>query len=174
MAAEIQKQAVRKVRLTLKSFSEDDTLQIGELIASVLRPGMIVALFGPLGSGKTVLVKGICRGLGVPPDDVSSPSFTILNIYSGRLPVFHFDFYRLQPETNWAELGIDEYFYDEGVVLIEWPDRLGEELPEEAAQIFIQRILPVKPETENQRLLVIHGLPLPEGELSRFVAEEAG
>ena len=174
MTAEIEKQAVQRIQLTLKSSSEEDTLQIGEILAAGLRPGMIVALFGSLGSGKTVLVKGICRGLSVPPEEVSSPSFTILNIYDGRLPVFHFDFYRLQSGTQWAELGVHEYFYGEGVTLIEWPDRLGDELPAEAVQVFLRRVLPVTQETQNQRILVIRNFDLPVSELSRFITEENG
>ena len=171
MGRSLQKTESRQ-KLELLSHSEAETIEIGKILAGQVTPGTILALFGQLGSGKTVLAKGICLGLGVPPEDVSSPSFTIMNVYNGRIPVFHFDFYRLQPETNWTELGIDEFFYGEGLVLIEWPDRLGEELPEEAAQIFIQRILPVRPETQTHRRLILQGLDLDPAPFGAFLERQ--
>ncbi len=156
----------------LISRSVDDTLKIGEQLAGYLGPGTVVALFGQLGSGKTVMVKGICRGLGVEEDEVSSPSFTIMNVYEGKVPVFHFDFYRIPPETDWQELGIEEFFYDDGVVLIEWPDRLGDELPPDAVFVFIQRLLPFAKETENVRKIVVRNLRINSQKFAPYLEKE--
>jgi len=132
---------------------------------------MVCALFGNLGSGKTVLVKGICRGLEVQ-EEVTSPSFTIMNIYRGHLPVFHFDFYRLGRNTNWDELGLTEYLYSDALTLIEWPDRLVDDLPADAVRIFIQRTRPINLETENQRQIKITGLEAAATVLSQYSLEQ--
>jgi|Deesub1362B_J571_1020462.scaffolds.fasta_scaffold10850_2 tRNA threonylcarbamoyladenosine biosynthesis protein TsaE len=145
--------------LEFLSHSVDETLQFGEILSRFLAPGIVLALFGHLGSGKTVLCKGICRGLGIPESQVTSPTFTIMNIYQGRVPVFHFDFYRLERDSNWWELGLDEYFYDEGIVLIEWPDRLGEQLPDEAVHVHIRQVRPVAENTASQRKITIRNFP---------------
>jgi tRNA threonylcarbamoyladenosine biosynthesis protein TsaE len=94
-------------------------------IASSLGPGSVVSLEGTLGAGKTTLAKGIIRGLGVT-ETVTSPTFTIISEYSGRLPVYHMDLYRIEESEELYHLGIDEYLYGDGVSLIEWIDRLPE------------------------------------------------
>jgi len=156
---------------TLFSRSTVDTMTIGQQLAQVFESGMVCALFGNLGSGKTVLVKGVCRGLGVQ-EEVTSPSFMIMNIYNGRCPIYHFDFYRLQRKTNWADLGLDEYLFADGLSLIEWPDRLKDDLPESSVHIFIRRIHPVSAVTENQRLITVVGLKLAAVSLSQFTEEQ--
>jgi len=105
--------------------SQEDTERLAETLAGELRAGAVVLLSGPLGAGKTAFVRGLARGLGVDPDEVSSPTFTLVHEYrGGRLRLFHVDLYRLG--TGGAEdLGLDELGVQDGVLAIEWPDRLG-------------------------------------------------
>ena len=101
--------------------------------AQSLFPGAVVALVGPLGAGKTHLVRAIAEGLGIRDSRVvSSPTFVLIQEYDARLPIYHFDAYRLKP-AEFADLGAHEYFQGEGVCLVEWADRVGEQLPSEHA-----------------------------------------
>ncbi len=129
------------------SGSAQKTLGIGKLISRKLKKGDIVCLFGDLGSGKTVLTKGICLGLGVNKYKVTSPTFVILRQYKGKLPIYHFDLYRLSGPEDILDLGYEEYFFDEGVSVIEWADKLGQLLPKEFLKI---RLLATG---ENQRAI---------------------
>jgi len=130
------------------SKSANDTINIGKVIARNLRKGDIVCLFGELGSGKTVLTKGIASSLGIKKSKVISPSFVLLRQYSrARIPLYHFDLYRLKTIEDILALGYEEYFYDEGITVIEWADRLKCLLPKE----YLKIKLCVKP--DSQRLL---------------------
>lgn len=111
------------------SHSEQETLKLGRHLAKHLKKSDIVCLFGELGTGKTALVKGIVQGLGINPHKVNSPTFVLLNVYEGRMPVYHFDLYRINDRKEILNLGYEEYFYGEGVSLVEWADRLGKLLP---------------------------------------------
>jgi tRNA threonylcarbamoyladenosine biosynthesis protein TsaE len=102
--------------------SEDETAEAGERLAGRLSAGDVVLLFGDLGAGKTAFVRGLARGLGAPPDEVSSPTFTLVQEYRGRVPLFHVDLYRLEPREA-DDLGLDELVLGEGVVAIEWAER---------------------------------------------------
>lgn len=103
--------------------SEEDTAAEGERLASRLRAGDVVLLFGELGAGKTAFVRGLARGVGAPPADVSSPTFTIIQEYAGdRAKLYHVDLYRLEP-VEIADLGLDELVGGDGVVAVEWADR---------------------------------------------------
>ena len=113
------------------------TEALGRRLADLLFPGAVVALVGPLGAGKTHLVRAIAEGLGVDPRAVSSPTFVLIQEYAGRLPVYHFDAYRLPGESAFAELGVEEYFEGDGVCLIEWADRVVNCLPEEHLTITL-------------------------------------
>ena len=113
------------------------TEALGRRLADLLFPGAVVALVGPLGAGKTHLVRAIAEGLGVDPRAVSSPTFVLIQEYAGRLPVYHFDTYRLPGESAFAELGVEEYFEGDGVCLIEWADRVVNCLPEEHLTITL-------------------------------------
>ena len=111
---------------TIFSLSEEETLSLGEFIARGLEGGELLLLEGDLGLGKTVLVKGIAGGLGLAPDEVTSPSYTLVHEYEGgRLPMFHLDLYRLDDLEDLASIGIEEVLAAEGVVVVEW----GEKLP---------------------------------------------
>lgn len=116
--------------------SEAETVGLGAALASLLGPGSVVALFGELGAGKTKFIQGVCAGLGVARF-VCSPSFVLINEYQGRLPVYHFDFYRIAREEELRELGLDEYFYGDGVCLVEWAERAIRLLPEERFEVKI-------------------------------------
>lgn len=112
--------------------SVEETLSVGRDLAADLTPGTVLALTGDLGSGKTHLVKGIAAGLGLDPASVRSPTFTILHVHEGgRLPLYHFDLYRLQSPDELYELGYEEYVYGAGVTVVEWPERAPDVLPED-------------------------------------------
>ena len=135
------------------SNSAEETRNLGACLAEKLRAGDVILLEGPLGAGKSELARGIARGLGVT-EVVTSPSFTILNVYtSGRLPLYHFDWYRLESAEELYELGMDEYLRGDGVALVEWPGRCPDALP---ADFLMIEILP---EGENRRSfrMVPHG-----------------
>lgn len=123
-------------KITTKS--PEETVAFGRHLAKSLKSGDIVCLFGDLGSGKTTLIKGIAAGLKVDLKDVSSPTFVLMNIYEGRLPVYHFDLYRLEDIEGIAAIGYDEFFYGDGVSVIEWADRLGDFMPDEYLRIDIE------------------------------------
>lgn len=117
--------------------SEDETVALGEKLAVELRPKAVVLLIGQLGAGKTTLAKGIVKGLGgAAPDDVSSPTFTLIHEYSPS--VYHIDLYRLDTAAQVATLGLDEIFDRPAVVLIEWGERFPELMPEERAEIRLR------------------------------------
>ncbi|MGQ9628727.1 MAG: tRNA (adenosine(37)-N6)-threonylcarbamoyltransferase complex ATPase subunit type 1 TsaE [bacterium] len=124
--------------MVIISRSPEETLSIGERIGQALAPGDILALEGDLGTGKTVLTKGIAKGLGVDSEDVvTSPTFTLINEYRGRggLPIYHFDIYRLDGPRDLVDLGYEEYFYGEGVTIIEWADKIAPLIPPSAFRI---------------------------------------
>ena len=107
----------------------EETEQFGREFAQNLKPGSVVALVGPLGAGKTTLAKSIAKGLGVT-ETLTSPTFTIVQEYeSGRLPLYHFDVYRVYDEEELFEMGFEEYFKKDGVCLIEWADLIEDMLP---------------------------------------------
>jgi tRNA threonylcarbamoyladenosine biosynthesis protein TsaE len=110
---------------TVFSLSDDETLELGRTVARGLRGGELILLEGDLGLGKTVFAKGIAAGLGIAPEDVTSPSFTLVQEYAGgRFPMFHVDLYRLEDPEELATIGIDEVLSGGGVVVVEWGERL--------------------------------------------------
>lgn len=116
-----------------------DTDRLGEQVSAALVPGDVLSLSGPLGAGKTRLVQAIAKGLGIVRDQVTSPTFVLLNEYqSGRLPLYHFDVYRLRDEDEFYELGPEEYFAGDGVCLLEWGDRVGHLLPPQTSHVTIE------------------------------------
>ena len=119
--------------------NEKDTEKLGENIGQKVQPGTVIALIGDLGTGKTTLTKSIARGLGVT-ETVTSPTFNIIREYrSGRLPLYHFDVYRIGDPDEMFELGYEEYFYGDGICVVEWADIIEELLPEDAVVITIDR-----------------------------------
>ncbi|WP_460597452.1 tRNA (adenosine(37)-N6)-threonylcarbamoyltransferase complex ATPase subunit type 1 TsaE [Geomonas sp. Red276] len=117
--------------VTVETSSERETVELGERLGRLLEPGDFVALVGELGAGKTQFAKGVAAGLAVDPGTpVTSPTYTILNIYQGRIPLYHFDLYRLAGPEDIDSLGFEEYFDGDGACLVEWAERLEGELPE--------------------------------------------
>jgi tRNA threonylcarbamoyladenosine biosynthesis protein TsaE len=132
---------------------EAATERFGKIIARLLEPGDVLALVGDLGAGKTRLVQAIARGLGVTEMVVSSPTFTLIHEYQGRLPIRHCDAYRLKHPREFADLGLDELFAEDGVAIVEWADRVRDELPAERLELHLVAIGP----TERTVTLIVNG-----------------
>ncbi|MDR1399468.1 MAG: tRNA (adenosine(37)-N6)-threonylcarbamoyltransferase complex ATPase subunit type 1 TsaE [Treponema sp.] len=118
------------------SSSPEETIALGEHIATLLHKGSVVALRGGLGTGKTWLAKGIARGLGVT-EEVTSPTYTIISEYDGHLPFYHIDAYRLHGDNDFAAIGADDTLYGNGVTVIEWSERVAQSIPDTALTIEI-------------------------------------
>lgn len=124
-----------------ESFDEKETFAIGEAIGKQIQPGEVYALLGDLGVGKTVLTKGLAKGLGIE-EAVNSPTFTVVQIYEeGRLPLYHFDVYRIADPEEMDEIGYEDYFYGDGVCLVEWANLIAELMPPETKWITIEKDL---------------------------------
>ena len=122
-----------------ESKSAEETRIIAEALAKEARPGMIYAFRAEMGAGKTVFSQGFARGLGIE-GPVSSPTFTLLQVYEGgRLPLYHFDVYRIEDPEEMQEVGLDEYLFGDGVCLIEWSELIEELLPEGCIRIIIEK-----------------------------------
>lgn len=133
--------------------NEEDTREFGHQLAKQLKPGSVVALFGDLGTGKTTLTKYIGEGLGIK-EVITSPTFTIIQEYrNSKIPLYHFDVYRLQGEQELLELGYEDYFYGEGVTVIEWPEKIQNLLPLEMISVHIQY-----GDSDQQRKYLVEGL----------------
>ncbi|MDO6355852.1 tRNA (adenosine(37)-N6)-threonylcarbamoyltransferase complex ATPase subunit type 1 TsaE [Caloramator sp. CAR-1] len=124
-------------RMKVKSNSQEMTFEIGLKIAKLLKKGDVISLNGDLGAGKTHLVKGIAKGLEVH-EDITSPTFTIVNEYDGKMPLYHFDVYRISDISELYEIGFEEYIYGEGVSVIEWGNLVEELLPDYTIKINIR------------------------------------
>ena len=124
------------IRLT--THKADETREFGKRLATCLRQGAVVALSGDLAAGKTTMIQGICRGLKVQ-QPVESPTYTLVNEYRGEIPIYHIDCYREQRLEEWLELGIEEYFYGDGITLVEWAERIEELLPQNCLRISIDQ-----------------------------------
>lgn len=147
---------------TFLSRSPEETERLGEGLAKRLQAGDVVALSGELGTGKTTLVRGIARGLGVKEDEVASPSFTIINEYPSSPPLYHIDFYRLSKREELTEIGFWEYLGGEGIVVIEWADRIPEAIP--PASIWLTLCF----RQGEEREIKVKG----EGEMFKRIVEE--
>jgi len=125
------------MRLKIISQSREDTLRLGKRIAKKLKGGDIICLFGQLGSGKTVLTKGIASGLGINQRKIISPTFVLIRQYLAKenIPFYHLDLYRMEDPRQIINLGYEEYFYSDGISVIEWADRLKYLLPENYLKI---------------------------------------
>ena len=125
----------------IETFRAEETFALGKKIGEAIRPGTIISLVGDLGVGKTVFTQGVAKGLGIH-EPVNSPTFTIMQVYeNGRLPFYHFDVYRIGDIEEMDEIGYEDYFYGEGVCLVEWANLIEELLPEGVCQVKIEKDL---------------------------------
>lgn len=130
-----------KLNLEYESFKAEDTREFAKMLAKEAKEGQIYLLSGDLGTGKTAFAQGFAQGLGIE-DYVNSPTFTIMQIYDkGRLPLYHFDVYRIGDSSEMDELGYEEYFFGNGVSLVEWPEMIEDILPNDAIRITIEKDL---------------------------------
>lgn len=124
---------------TCSTNSPDDTAHLAELVGQRIREGTVLCLEGDLGAGKTLFVQSLARTLGVE-GEVTSPTFNLMNVYEGVCPIFHFDLYRLESEEELDDIGFYEYTEEpEGIVVIEWPDKFPQALPEDYVEVSISR-----------------------------------
>lgn len=129
------------IKLQLTTNSPEETRQLGEKIGQQIQTGTVIALYGDLGSGKTVLIQGLARGLGVPAGYyVTSPSYTLINEYPARHTLFHVDLYRINHPIDLEEIGLFEIMHNSGVVAVEWADRLQKDLLGEHVSIKIETL----------------------------------
>jgi tRNA threonylcarbamoyladenosine biosynthesis protein TsaE len=139
--------------LVIKTRSGQETIQLGKRIGRSLKPNDIIALTGDLGAGKTTLIQGIAKGMGIK-NWVTSPTFTIINEFKGRLDLFHVDLYRIEGLEEIEDIALEEYFNKDGVTVIEWAEKAGDILP--ASRINIK----IDFESENERNIIIKGMEL--------------
>jgi len=137
--------------MQVTTHSPEETRQLGARLAQTLKGGDVVAFTGDLGAGKTAFTAGIAQGLGIE-DRVTSPTFTIVNEYSGTIPLFHFDMYRLGGEDELFDIGWDDYLTRNGVCAVEWSEQAAGALPEDTILVDIAR-----GEGENDRIITITG-----------------
>ena len=136
--------------MKIMSKSVAETIEIGAKFAKGLKRGECVALIGDLGAGKTVFTKGIAKGLCVKkPQYVNSPTFVIIKEHKGRYPLYHFDLYRLDKHFNFDDMNYEEYFYGDGITVIEWADKIRELLPKKYIEVKLAVI------DENKRKIEI-------------------
>ncbi|OPL14855.1 MAG: tRNA threonylcarbamoyladenosine biosynthesis protein TsaE [delta proteobacterium MLS_D] len=155
--------------LILRSRSLEDTLRIGLIIGERALPGMVIALVGDLGAGKTSLTQGIAAGLGVPDEYyVTSPSFTLVNEYPGRLPLYHFDVYRLAGPADLDDLGYDDYVCGAGLTVIEWAEKIMDRLPEDVV------VVKMKNSSDEEREIELSSRSEEGFELLKKALEEGG
>jgi len=133
--------------IQIQAVTEEDTILIGEKLAQLLKPGDVLTLEGQLGAGKTTFTKGLAKGIGVKRH-ISSPTFTIIKEYEGKLPFYHMDVYRL--ENSEEDIGFDEYFNGDGVTVVEWAQFIEDFLPSERLTIKINYI------DEHRRTIEFH------------------
>ncbi len=143
--------------MKIRTFLPEQTAKVGYLLGKRAVSGQVFALTGDLGTGKTVFSKGFAKGMGVT-EAVTSPTFTIVSEYhDGRLPLYHFDVYRMADGDELEEIGLTEYFYSEGVCLVEWADKVYDVMPTSTITVGIYKNAPEQPE-ERQIILAANGL----------------
>lgn len=120
----------------IKTSSPEETVRAGEVLGALLEPGDLLCLSGDLGAGKTTFARGVALGLGIK-GRVTSPTFILINEYQGKIPMYHMDVYRLDGPAGMDELGYEEYFYGNGVTLVEWAEKVENILPGERMDIYL-------------------------------------
>ena len=128
-------------KLVLLSQSQGETKNIGSKLGALLKAGDVVLLNGELGAGKTTIAKAIAKGLGIKTDRyVVSPSYAIINEYSAKIKIYHFDLYRIDHPDEFFELGADEYFQSDGVCLVEWGEKFADAMPKDRLEVLLEHI----------------------------------
>ncbi|GGF83174.1 tRNA threonylcarbamoyladenosine biosynthesis protein TsaE [Paenibacillus albidus] len=151
---------------TYRSYRPEDTELLAAALAAAASPGLVIGLDGDLGAGKTAFSQGFARHLGVK-DLVSSPTFTIIKEYEGRLPLYHMDVYRISLQEA-DELGLDEYFYGTGICLVEWSSIIADLMPPRHMHIYMETIGP------DERLITVTGIGEPYGGICRGLLQKWG
>jgi len=141
---------------TILSETSDETFTIGRTIGEIAERGSVFALIGDLGSGKTVLVKGIAKGLHID-EEPTSPTFVIMNSYEGIKKLYHFDLYRISDANDLETIGYRDYIFSDGICAIEWADKAIDELPDDAVIIEISNFENVDDHSSNKRMLKFRG-----------------
>lgn len=142
------------IEKTIKSYSKEDTFSLGYEIGQKVKTGDLIALDGELGAGKTLLTQGIGKGMGIK-EHITSPSFALLNIYTeGKIPLFHFDAYRLSSYEEILDIGYEEYNQGQGVIVIEWASNIGDLPTDNIIRIRIEKDLNI---SKDYRLITIKG-----------------
>ena len=134
--------------LTFNTNSADETIELGEKIGRLLKKGDIIAMQGTLAAGKTTITKGIAKALGIT-DTITSPTFCLISEYYGTMPLYHFDVYRLEGTEDFINLGADDMLYGDGVSIIEWSEKIMDELPSRTI------ILRLTPQEDGSRIIEI-------------------
>ena len=138
--------------LILKSNSAEETIELGKKIGSLLKKGDVIAMQGTLAAGKTTITKGIAQALNIS-DTITSPTFCLISEYYGTMPLYHMDVYRLDGEEDFVNLGTDDMIYGDGVSIIEWSEKIMNELPKKTI------ILKLTPEEDGSRTITIENWP---------------
>lgn len=131
--------------LTFHTTSAEETIELGKKIGSLLQKGDIIAMQGTLAAGKTTITKGIAQSLGIK-DEITSPTFCLISEYEGKMPLYHMDVYRLEGGEDFINLGVEDLMYGNGVSLIEWSEKVMDELPKKT---IILKIEPIEGTTER-------------------------
>ncbi len=134
--------------LTFRTNSAEETIELGKKIGKLLKKGDIIAMQGTLAAGKTTITKGIAQALGIT-DTITSPTFCLISEYYGTMPLYHFDVYRLEGTEDFINLGADDMLYGDGVSIIEWSEKIMDELPSRTI------ILRLTPQDDGSRLIEI-------------------
>lgn len=138
--------------ITLKTNTAEETIELGRKIGRLLTKGDVIAMQGTLAAGKTTITKGIAESLGVT-DTITSPTFCIISEYSGKMPLYHMDVYRLDGGEDFINLGTDDMIYGDGVSIIEWSEKIMDELPKKTI------ILKLEPQEDGSRIITIENWP---------------
>lgn len=134
--------------LTFTTHSAEETIALGEKIGNLLKKGDVIAMQGTLAAGKTTITKGIAKALGIS-DTITSPTFCLISEYSGKMPLYHMDVYRLEGSEDFINLGTDDMIYGDGVSIIEWSEKIMDQLPKKTI------LLKITPLTGDQRKIEI-------------------
>lgn len=138
--------------ITLKTNTAEETIELGRKIGRLLTKGDVIAMQGTLAAGKTTITKGIAESLGVT-DTITSPTFCLISEYSGKMPLYHMDVYRLDGGEDFINLGTDDMIYGDGVSIIEWSEKIMNELPKKTI------ILKLEPQEDGSRIITIENWP---------------